>query len=130
VALPASNSFIRRFERDAAIVAVLLLVVGVVWGGVGLGGAVAAGAAWSSYGYLGLRRGVDTALLGGKPGPWTLVKFFTRYAILAAAAYVMLARLRVSPVGFTVGASWPVLAVAATAARSFFPAGRQEHPRQ
>ncbi len=124
-----SDQFTRRFERDAAIVAALLIAAGVVWDGVGLGGAVAAGAGWSAYAYFGLRRGVDKALLGGKPRAWALVNFFTRYAILAVAAYVMLARLRVSPVGFTVGASWPVLAVAATAARSFFPAGRQEHPR-
>lgn len=94
-----------------------------------MAGAIAGGAGLAGYAYWGLRRGVYGALSGGKPGAWTLVKFFTRYAILAVAAYVMLARLRVSPVGFAVGVSWPVVAVAAIAARSFFPAGRQEHPR-
>jgi hypothetical protein len=125
-----SDDFMRRFERDAAVVAALLIACGAVWGGVGFGVAVAGGAALAGYAYWGLRRGVDRALLGGNPGSWTLVKFFTRYAILAVAAYVMLARLRVSPVGVAVGVSWPVVAVAVTAARNFFPAGRQDHPRQ
>jgi hypothetical protein len=119
----------RRFERDAAFIAALLVGGGFAWDGLRFAGAVASGVALAAYAYWGLRRGVDRALLGRNPGSWTLVKFFTRYAILAAAAYAMLARLRVSPVGFAVGASWPVVAVAATAARSFFPA-RREHPRQ
>ena len=120
----------RRFERDAVVIAALLVGCGFVWDGVGFAAAVAGGAALAAYAYWGLRRGVDRALLGRNQGSWPLVKFFTRYAILAVAAYVMLARLRVSPVGFAVGVSWPVVAVAVTAARSFFPAGRQEHPRQ
>jgi len=125
-----SDPLTRGFERDAVVVAAVLVFGGFVWAGLGFAGAVAGGAALAASAYWGLRRGVDRALLGRNPGSWTLVKFFTRYAILAGAAYVMLARLRVSPVGFAVGASWPVVAVAATAARSFFPAGRQEHPRQ
>jgi len=120
----------RRFERDAVLVGALLVGAGFVWGGLGFSGAVVGGASLAAYAYWGLRRGVDRALLGRNQGAGSLVKFFTRYAILAVAAYVMLARLRVSPVGFAVGVSWPVVAVAATAARSFFPAGRQEHPRQ
>lgn len=125
-----SDPLTRGFERDAVVVAAAMVGGAFIWAGPGFAGAVAGGAALAAYAYWGLRRGVDRALLGQNPQSWTLVKFFTRYAILAAAAYVMLARLRVSPVGFAVGASWPVVAVAATAARSFFPAGRQEHPRK
>ena len=125
-----SDPLTRRFERDAVVVAALLVGGGFIWAGLGFAGAVAGGAALAAYAYWGLRRGVDRALLGQNQGAWPLVKFFTRYAILAVAAYAMLARLRVSPVGFALGASWPVVAVAATAARSLFPAGRQEHPRQ
>jgi hypothetical protein len=125
-----SDPLTRRFERDAVIVAALLVGGGLIWAGPRFAAAVAAGAALVAYAYWSLRRGVDQALLRRNPGSWRLVKFFTRYAILAVAAYVMLARLRVSPVGFAVGASWPVVAVAATAIRSFFPAGRQEHPPQ
>jgi hypothetical protein len=46
------------------------------------------------------------------------VKFVTRHAILAVAAYVMLARLRLHPIGLLVGASSLVLAAAAAMARS------------
>ncbi len=46
----------------------------------------------------------------------SLVKFFTRYALLALGAYVML-RFRLHPVGLIAGASSPVLAAAAEAAR-------------
>jgi hypothetical protein len=121
---------VSRFERDGLVVAGLLIGGSLAAGGLSLAAGATGGAALAAFGYWGLRRGVDHALLGRKPGPWALVKFFTRYAILAAAAYVMLARLRVSPVGIAVGVSWPVVAVVVTAARSFFPAGRQEHPRQ
>jgi hypothetical protein len=135
--VPESHPALRRVERDALIACAAIAAA--AWAaargnvqaplGVFGGGALA----WISY--RGIKGGIDA--LTGAEGAGRgvrmaigLVKFFTRYAILAVAAYVMLARLRVSPVGFAVGASWPVVAVAATAARSFFPAGRQEHPRQ
>jgi hypothetical protein len=129
--LHSSSDLLWRFERTAWLVAAVLVIGGLLWpsSGWNVAAGVAGGVALAGFGYWGLRRGVDHALLGRNSGVWTLVKFFTRYAILAAAAYVMLARLRVSPVGLAVGASWPVAAVAVTAARSFFPAGRQEHPR-
>jgi hypothetical protein len=46
-----------------------------------------------------------------------LVKFFTRYAILAGAAYVIVARLRLPPVAVFAGASSIVLAVTVEALR-------------
>ena len=55
------------------------------------------------------------ATAGGESGRLNaairLVKFFTRYAILSAAAYVMMARLRLPPVAVFVGASSIVVAV-------------------
>ncbi len=48
---------------------------------------------------------------------WGLVKFFTRYGILALAAYVIMARLRLPPLAVFAGASSLVIAVAVEAAR-------------
>lgn len=48
---------------------------------------------------------------------WTLVKFITRYAILAFVAYVMMVRLRAHPVWMVAGASSFVGAAAVEAAR-------------
>jgi hypothetical protein len=48
-----------------------------------------------------------------------LVKFFTRYAILALAAYVIMARLRLPPLAVFAGASSLVVAVAVEAVRGF-----------
>jgi hypothetical protein len=124
------DPFERRFERDALVIGVVMVGGAVVWpsGGWNLAGAVAGGWGLAAFAAWSLRRGVDQALSGGKSGSLALVKFFTRYAILALAAYVMLARFRVSPVGVAAGASWPVVAACAAAARSFFPA-RPGHPR-
>lgn len=82
---------------------------------------------WVSY--RGIRNGVDAALSGPKGGSLPLVKFFTRYAILAALAYVMLARLRVSPTGLLAGASSLVLAACVAAARVIVTDHRPENSR-
>jgi hypothetical protein len=76
--------------------------------------------------YRGIKGGID-ALVGamapagaGQRRAQTaigLVKFFTRYAILAAAAYVIMARLRLPPLAIFAGASSLVVAVAREAVR-------------
>jgi hypothetical protein len=126
-----TDPFIRRFERDALFIVGTLAAGAFIWpgGGLGLAGAVAGGAGLAGFAYWGVRGAVDAVISGRKPGPFALVKFFTRYAILTAAAYVMLARLRVSPLGLTVGASWPVVAACAAAAQSVLPARRPGSPR-
>jgi hypothetical protein len=43
---------------------------------------------------------------------WPLVKFFTRHGMLALAAYVMMVRLHLDPVGLLVGVSSLPVAVA------------------
>jgi hypothetical protein len=61
------------------------------------------------------------AMAGGETGRLRtaigLVKFFTRYAILAVAAYVIMARLRLPPLAVFAGASSLVVAVAVEAVR-------------
>ncbi len=76
---------------------------------------------WISY--RGIKGGID-AIVGAASGGATgisvatgLVKFFTRYAILAVAAYVIMARLRMPPVAVVAGASSLVVAVAIEALR-------------
>ena len=77
--------------------------------------------AWISY--HGIKSGIDAVAYAG-PAGWTagrrargLVKFFTRYAILAVAAYVIMARLRLPPLAVFAGASSLVVAVAVEAVR-------------
>jgi hypothetical protein len=63
------------------------------------------------------RRSADGAKAGRKTRAFTLVKFFTRHGIVALAAYGMMARLRLDPVGLLTGVSALGLAVAVEALR-------------
>jgi hypothetical protein len=54
---------------------------------------------------------------GGNPSGFALVKFFTRHAILALAAYGMMVRLHLDPVGLLAGVSSLGVAVAGEALR-------------
>ncbi len=124
------SALLRYFERDAILACLVMAVAAAFWPGGGwpLAGSVVAGGLLSAVSYRGVKAGVDAALGGQAGRPWALVKFFTRYAILAFAAYVMLARLRVSPVGLIAGASSLVIAAGAAAARFVFPARRPGNP--
>jgi len=117
---------LRRIEQNAVIVCgamtmlALILTRGRVIAGVG----VVAGGALAAISYRGIKGGVDAlvALADGRKDAWKtaaigLVKFFTRYGILAAVAYVILARARMPPVPVVVGASSLVIAVMVEAAR-------------
>ena len=112
---PAEPDSTRRIFRDSAVVCVLLAMVALaVWprtwaaaGGVMAGGALIGVSAWAIQGAV---DGLLGAVQGRKPGPWVLVKFFTRHAILAAAAYGIMVRLHLDPVGMLVGVSSLVLA--------------------
>ena len=86
---------------------------------------VAGGGALAWISYLGIKGGID-ALVGGMETRGNrsrnvaigLVKFFTRYAILAAVAGVIVVRFRLPPVAVVAGASSLVIAVALEAIRS------------
>jgi hypothetical protein len=111
-----------RVLRDAVGLCVLLAMVAwVVWprewrAGAGVlgGGALVGLSAWAI-------RGTVDALIGrrggGRSGGWVLVKFFTRHAILAVAAYGMMVRLHLDPVGMLVGVTSLALAVGVEAIR-------------
>jgi hypothetical protein len=87
-----------------------------VAGGV-LGGGVLVGmSAWAI-------RGVVDGFVGGEAarpsGASLLVKIFTRHAILALAAYGMMVRLHLDPVGMLAGVSSLVLAAGVDVLRRF-----------
>ena len=67
-------------------------------------------------GVLGLRSDGETR---PKTAGFALVKFFTRHAIVALAAYVLIVRLHADPVGVIVGVTLVVVAVTIEAVRGF-----------
>ncbi len=137
---------LRRFERDMVVACLGMAAIALVLRGgrpdAALG--VLGGGALIGFSYRAIKGAVD-AILRRAPGlpavgdgaaqtapletvsvvprrrdrmalALVLVKFFTRYALLALGAYVML-RFRLHPVGLLAGASSPVLAAGAEAVR-------------
>ncbi len=119
-----------RIVRDTAITCALLIVAAiVVWPGrwsVPLG--IAGGAFLLALSLWAIRGTVDAWLwrgIGDRPAGSApqlraslgLVKFFTRYAMIAFAAYVMMARLHIDPVGMLAGVSALGVAAGAEAVR-------------
>lgn len=111
-----------RLRRDATL-ACLVLAAGalIVWprdwrtaAGIVGGGVLIALSAWAIQGVV---DGLLKPSGGSRPGWSVLVKFFTRHAILALAAYGMMARLKLDPVGMLVGVSSLALAAGLEAAR-------------
>jgi hypothetical protein len=125
------DSTIRRFEREAVLACLIFSALALVWpeGGVRAAGAVLGGGALAALSYLALKGVVTMTISGTKRRIWPLVKFFTRYAILAFVAYVMLARLRLHPVGVIVGATSIVVAAGAAAIRTIASSSRSGNSR-
>jgi hypothetical protein len=120
------DSTIRRFERDAVVACLFFSGLALIGPGGGAGPAVAVlgGGAIAALSYLGLKGVVNLAVSGEKTRIWPLVKFFTRYGTLGFVAYVMLARLRLHPVGLIVGATSIVVAAGAMAVRTIASSSR------
>ena len=123
---------IERIARGTAIACVIIASAFAVWKrdlasplGV-LGGGLLIGLSfWAIRGTVdtltGLAGGSDNASDAGKTRRistrFALVKFFTRHGILALAAYGMMVRLHLDPVGLLAGVSSLVVAVAIEALR-------------
>jgi hypothetical protein len=124
------DPFLRRFERDAILACMAMAAVALVVprGGPWEAAAVVGGGGLAAASYRAIKGAVD-AVAGGGTRTASLVKFFTRHGILAVAAYVMLVRLRLHPVGVLVGASSLFASAAVAAARALLPAPRSGHPR-
>lgn len=111
---------LRRIERTAVIACALTMLAAALSGGgwrgiLGvMGGGVLLAVSWR-----GVRSGVDAALQTAsvdsrssrrRSTAWRLVKFVTRFAILALLAYVMMVRLRAQPWWMLAGATSVVAA--------------------
>ena len=116
---------IERIARGTAIACVIMAAAFALWNrdlasplGV-LGGGLLIGLS-----FWAIRGTVDTLIAlrsGGEnrriPAGFALVKFFTRHGILALAAYGMMVRLHLDPVGLVAGVSSLGVAVAIEALR-------------
>lgn len=125
---PALDSMLSRLERDSLMVAAAMTVVAAalwperpqralgVLGGIFL---IAVSYRGIRAGVDGLWRSLDSAGDGAGPRPPAssaasagFVKFFTRHAILAVGAYVMMARFEFDPMAMLAGVTAPALAAA------------------
>jgi hypothetical protein len=141
------DAFVRRLERDTLIALGILTAAAVVWrpGDPRVALGVVGGGLLMAISYRGVRGGVDALAeaaerLSEVPGTpanppregraarlFRFVKFFTRHAILALAAYAMIARLHLDPLGMLAGVTSPGIAAVAEfirATRAARPAGR------
>jgi hypothetical protein len=125
---PAS---LRSVERVAVGVCLLMAAAAAALpvGGLQAAAGVLGGGLLAAVSYRGLKAGIYGAVPVGSGRARVLVKFFTRHAILALAAYVMLARLRLPAWAVAAGASSLVLAVAIAAARAGGSVFRPGNPR-
>jgi hypothetical protein len=110
-----------RVERTAIIVCAAMAAAALVVSSRPFAAAlgVLGGGALVAVSYRALK-GVVGALTGAEPranAAGILLRLVLRYALLAFLAYVMIARLRLHPVGLLAGASSVVAAVSIEAAR-------------
>ena len=124
-----SDPVLRRVERNGILACAVMAAAawGIARGDVAAPVGVFGGGLLVWISYRGIKGGIDVMTLprdgrGGRGGGGVsvaigLVKFFTRYAILAVAAYVIMARLRTPPLAVFAGASSLVVAVALEALR-------------
>jgi hypothetical protein len=116
---------IARVARDTAIACIAIAILFLIWKrnvaaplGV-LGGGLLIGVSfWAIRGtvdaMIALRSGGETGRISTA---FVLVKFFTRHAIVALAAYGMMVRLHLDPVGLLAGVSSLGVAVGVEALR-------------
>lgn len=121
------DPLLQRVERNAVFACAVMAVL--AWamarGRLSAALGVVAGGGLAAVSYRGIKGGIDAlagvaaaGAGGGTRAAIGLVKFFTRYAILAVAAYVIMARFRLPPVAVIAGASSLVVAVMLEAFRS------------
>jgi hypothetical protein len=123
---------LRRIERTAVVVCLSMAAIALALPGAGvrfalgvLGGGLLSAVSYATIGSAvsGLVTALapQEALAEGRQTPrksrWRLVKVAGRYALLALLAYVMIARLRLHPLGLLAGVSSVVAAASVEAFR-------------
>ena len=123
----AGDVLLARVQRNAAICCAVMMAIAAAVFGWASAAAVLGGGLLVGVSYLLLKSGI-VGLTGGdidsshrtparaNPG-FAALKLVVRYALLAFLAYVMIARLRLRPLGFIAGASSVVVAAALEAGR-------------
>jgi hypothetical protein len=109
-----------RIVRDTALICVVMAAAAAAWTrGVPAPLGVLGGGLLIGLSYWAIRGTVDALIApridaetGGKPRPFHLVKLFTRHGMLALAAYVMMVRLHLDPLGLLAGVSSLIAALA------------------
>jgi hypothetical protein len=122
-----SDRLLRRVERTSVVLCGAIAVAALIAsrGSPGAAVGVLAGGLLVGTSYVLLKAGVSNvsaATAGAAPraARWrTVLSLAGRYALLAAMAYVMIARLRLHPLGLLAGASSIVAAVTVEAVRLF-----------
>ncbi len=122
--LRESDPMLRRFERNQPLAGLLMAVVALVFARLDVAFGVVCGTALMAFSYRAIKGGVELIVpraetrsrRTGKRWAWA-ARFVGRYALLALAAYVMLAYLHAHPLGLLLGAASPVVAVAIEAVR-------------
>ncbi len=121
-----ADPMLRRFERNQVIACLVLAALCAVAGRLDVALGVLGGGALMALSYRAIKGGVDAIVLTNPAEAGShkrrrrlalLARFVGRYALLALAAYVMLACLHTHPVGLLIGAASPVVAAAAEAVR-------------
>jgi hypothetical protein len=145
VILADRDPSLRTFERDAVVACVVMAVAALALGRgrLDLAAGVVAGAALTGGSYWALKGAANLVVSlaaraheeGGSQPPLPAgnrvllaLKFFSRYALLAAGAYAMLRWFRVHPVGLLAGASTPFIAALVQTVRSFRAPSHRELP--
>ena len=140
-----TDAMLRRFERNQVVVCLAMAAIPAAMGRFDVALGVLGGGLLMVASYRAIKGGVDVivpAAAGrGHDAPptrtaarrraWLAARFLGRYALLALAAYVMLARLHTHPAGLLLGAASPVVAVAVEAvrfARTSSRPGDSRHP--
>lgn len=110
---------IERVARGTAICCAVIAVLFGLWKqSILSAAAVLGGGLLIGISFWAIRGGVDDLVLrfrsetGRKSTGFSLVKFFTRHAIVALAAYGMMVRLHLDPIGLLAGVSALGVAVA------------------
>ena len=121
------DPLVRRLGRTAVIVCVATIAGALVLFGARAGAAVAAGGALIGVSFAALAGGTGALaqLLSGQANAadrtrivrGAMIRLVGRYALLGLLAYVMIARLRLHPLGLLAGVSSVVVAAFIEAAR-------------